>query len=104
MGNQELREILIKELGIGELPEEAQDEIVVKLGEVILKSLTVAIFEKLSAEARVEFEKIGAKGDHALIQEFLEENIPETGAQRNSIWGAGPALDPPFARSGPPYA
>ncbi len=77
MGNQELREILIKELGIGELPEEAQDEIVVKLGEVILKSLTVAIFEKLSAEARVEFEKIGAKGDHALIQEFLEENIPD---------------------------
>ena len=77
MRNQELRDILIKELGIGELPEEAQDEIVVKLGEVILKSLTIAIFDKLPAEARVEFEKISAKGDHALIQEFLEENIPD---------------------------
>ncbi len=77
MKNQELRDILINELGIGELPEEAQDEIVVKLGEVILKSLTVAIFEKLSTEARVKFEKLGAKGDHALIQEFLEENIPD---------------------------
>ncbi|OIP65546.1 MAG: hypothetical protein COV32_02895 [Candidatus Yonathbacteria bacterium CG10_big_fil_rev_8_21_14_0_10_43_136] len=77
MKNQELRDILIKELSIGELPEEAQDEIVVKLGEVILKSLTIAIFDKLSSEARVEFEKIGAKNDTALIQEFLEENIPD---------------------------
>ena len=77
MKNQELRDILIKELGIGELPEEAQDEIVVKLGEVILKSLTIAICDKLSAEARVEFEKIGSKGDPALIQEFLEDNIPD---------------------------
>lgn len=77
MNNQELREILIKELGIGGLPEEAQDEIVTKLGEVILKSLTVAIFEKLSNDARAEFERIGAKGDHTLIQEFLEKNVPD---------------------------
>lgn len=77
MNNQELRDILIKELGIGGLPEEAQDEIVAKLGDVILKSLTVAIFEKLSNDARTEFERISSKGDHDLIQEFLEENIPD---------------------------
>ncbi|OHA79493.1 MAG: hypothetical protein A2747_00660 [Candidatus Yonathbacteria bacterium RIFCSPHIGHO2_01_FULL_44_41] len=77
MNNKELREILIKELGIDGLPEEAQDEIVAKLGEVILKSLTVAIFEKLSNGARTEFERISAKGDHAMIQEFLEENVPD---------------------------
>lgn len=77
MNNQELRDILIKELGIGELPDEAQEEIVAKLGDVILKSLTVAIFEKLSNDARTEFERISEKGDHVLIQEFLEENIPD---------------------------
>lgn len=77
MNNQELRDILIKELGIDGLPEEAQDEIVAKLGEVILKSLTVAIFEKLPSDARTEFERISAKGDHSLIQEFLEENVPD---------------------------
>lgn len=77
MNNQELRDILIKELGIDGLPEEAQDEIVAKLGEVILKSLTVAIFEKLPNDARTEFERISAKGDHSLIQEFLEENVPD---------------------------
>ena len=76
MNNNELRQILITELGIDGLPEEAQSEIVGKLGEVILKSLTVAIFEKLSNDARAEFEHIASKGDHDLIQEFLEESVP----------------------------
>lgn len=77
MNNQELRDILIKELGIEGLPEEAQDEIVSKLGEVILKSLTIAIFEKLSTDAREEFDRVTAKGDNAMIQEFLEDNVPD---------------------------
>lgn len=77
MNNQELRDILIKELGIESLPEEAQDEIVGKLGEIILKSLTVAIFEKLSGDARAEFDRVSLKGDHTLIQEFLEQNVPD---------------------------
>lgn len=77
MNNQEIRDALIKELGIGDLPEEAQNEIVDKLGEVILKSLTIAIFEKLSNEKREEFDRIGEKGDPALIQEFLDKNIPD---------------------------
>lgn len=77
MNNPELRDALIKELGIEELPEKAQNEIVDKLGEVIFKSLTVSIFEKLSDDARIEFEKISAKGDNSLIQKFLDENIPD---------------------------
>lgn len=77
MNNQELREILIKELGIGELPEEAQDEVVGKLGEIILKSVTVAIFERLPADARKEFESIGEKGDQDMIQDFLQRYIPD---------------------------
>lgn len=77
MNNQEIRNILIRELGIEGLPEDAQDEIVTKLGEVILKSLTVAIFEKLSNTARIEFERVSARGDHDLIQEFLEQNVPD---------------------------
>ena len=77
MNNQELREILIKELGIEGLPEEAQDEIVSKLGEVILKSLTVAIFEKIPSDKREDFDRVTAKGDHDLIQEFLETHVPD---------------------------
>ncbi len=77
MINQELRDILIAELGIGELPEEAQDEVVSKLGEIVLKSVTVAIFEKLSPEARVEFDAITTAGDNDRVQEFLTKNITD---------------------------
>ncbi len=80
MNNQELRDILIAELGIGELPEDAQDEIVSKLGEIILKSVTVAIFEKLPKEERVNFERISASGDNERVQEFLAKNIPNMSA------------------------
>jgi len=77
MNNQELREVLIKELGIGGLPKEAQDEVVGKLGEIILKSVTVAIFERLPDDARKEFEDIGKKGDQDMMQEFLQRYIPD---------------------------
>jgi succinate dehydrogenase flavin-adding protein (antitoxin of CptAB toxin-antitoxin module) len=77
MENQELREILIKELGLEGLPAEAQDEVVVKLGEIILKSVTIAIYEKLSPDARAEFDKITEENDPSLIQRFLDEHVPD---------------------------
>ncbi len=77
MQNQKIRTILIKELGIDGLPPEAQDEIVSKLGEIILKSLTVSIFEKLPSGAREEFARITKSNDSTRIQGFLEEHIPD---------------------------
>jgi len=77
MNDQELRTTLITELGIKELPEEAQDEIVSKLGEIILKSVTVTIFEKLSDDARKEFEVLTTTGEADRIREFLAQNVPD---------------------------
>lgn len=77
MNNQELRELIIKELGIESLPESAQDEIVGKLGEVILKAVTVAIFEKLSPEGRAEFERISREDEPELVARFLEEHVSD---------------------------
>ena len=77
MNNQEIRNILIKELGIEGLPEKAQDEVVAKVGEFILKSLTVAIFEKLPNDAREDFERIAASNDSELIQSFLKDKVPD---------------------------
>lgn len=76
MNNQELRETLIKELGIENLSGEAQDEVVSKIGEMILKSVTASIFEKLTPSAKEDFNKISATGSSAAIQDFLEENAP----------------------------
>lgn len=77
MDSHELKNILIRELGIEALSEEAQNDILSKVGETVLTTLTTAIFEKLSSEARDEFEKIGISGDDSLIQEFLAANVPD---------------------------
>ena len=76
MKNQEIRAILIKELGVETLPEEAQDEIISKIGDTILKSLTARIFERLSTEDHKKFEIISKTGDDERIQEFLEIAVP----------------------------
>ncbi len=77
MDNQEIRELIIKEIGIEGLPEDAQNEIIGKLGEIALKSLTITIFEKLPKEARAEFEEVSAEGDYELVQKFLAQHVPD---------------------------
>lgn len=76
MNNEGLRDTLIKELGIENLSGEAQDEIVAKIGEMVLRSLTATIFEKLTPAAREQFDRITESGNAVQIQEFLEENAP----------------------------
>ena len=76
MDNQSFRENLIKELGIANLPTEAQDEIVAKVGEMVLQSLTATILNRLNPAAREQFNRISESGDPAQIQQFLEENAP----------------------------
>ncbi|MDD5152518.1 MAG: DUF5663 domain-containing protein [Candidatus Pacebacteria bacterium] len=77
MKNEVLRTTLIKELGITELPKNVQDEIIVRLGEIVLKSATLTIFDKLSPADREEFEKISKAGNHKHVQEFLEHTVPD---------------------------
>lgn len=76
MNNQDIREVLLKELDLTGIPPEAQDQVISKLGEIILKSLVVTIYEHLLPEARKEFDIISASGNQTQIQEFLEQNIP----------------------------
>lgn len=77
MKNQELRAILLKELNIEALPEEAQDEIISKIGDTVLTSVTSKIFERLSQEDRKKFDAISASGNEELINEFLEMTVPD---------------------------
>lgn len=74
--DKELRQTLITDLGINHLPEDAQNQIIARLGELALRSMTVAIFEQLSSEQRAEFETVSATNDPEKIQTFLAEYIP----------------------------
>lgn len=64
-------------MDISTLSKEAQDDILSKVGETVLATLTTSIFEKLSENARNEFKKISVTDDHSLIQEFLDANVPD---------------------------
>lgn len=74
--NNELKATLVKDLGIADLPQEAQDQVLASLGDIILRSTTTAIFERLNDEQRTEFDRLSADEDPDKIQEFLNKTIP----------------------------
>lgn len=72
---EELRQIILKDLEIGHLPADAQDKILEKLGENITKRITLAVLENLPESARPEFEVISQSGNQEKMQEFLKSQI-----------------------------
>lgn len=72
----ELKALLVKDLGLTALPEETQDQILARLGEITLRAVVLTIFEKLPEEKRALFDEIATTEDPARIQAFLAENIP----------------------------
>ena len=73
---EELRQIILKDLEIGYLPADAQDKILEKLGENIIKRITLAVLENLPESARSEFDVISQSGNQEKMQEFLKLQIP----------------------------
>lgn len=67
---------IAKDLGIAELPEKEQQELIAQFGEVALKAATVAVLGKLSAPKREEFMKLAEAGDPAAVQAFLDSEVP----------------------------
>lgn len=73
---EELRQIILKDLEIGHLSPDAQDKILEKLGENITKRITLAVLENLPESARHEFDAISQSGNQEKLQEFLKLQIP----------------------------
>lgn len=72
---EEIKQVILKDLAIGYLPIEAQDRILEKLGENIAKRITLAVLENLPEDTRPEFDAISATGDEIKMQEFLKSKI-----------------------------
>jgi len=77
MNNDETLKAIGDDLGISNLPKEAQEEIIVKLGEVALKNTVVAVLEKLPEENMAEFEKLSESHDQEKVRYFLTKYIPD---------------------------
>ncbi|MDD3498307.1 MAG: DUF5663 domain-containing protein [Candidatus Moranbacteria bacterium] len=73
-----IKEEIIKELGLENLSDEKQDEILIKIGEIILKKIFIETVDRLSDSDRKTFESMlkgGKKADE--IEKFLNEKIDD---------------------------
>ena len=75
-----IRETIMKELGLEKLPQEKQEELIAKMGEVILKKMFLETVEKLDEDGRKHFERmLEEKRTPEEIEEFLKVKIPDYG-------------------------
>lgn len=70
-----MQENIIKEMGLEELPKDAQEEILIKMTESVLKKIAIETLERLSDEDRDEFEKLQETAAPAEIDAFLSSKI-----------------------------
>lgn len=74
--NTQIKADLMKDLGLDNLPMEKQEELVIKMTEVVLKRMFLETMEKLNAGDQEKFgEMMENKADPAEIEEFLKEKI-----------------------------
>lgn len=72
----EIQKLIAQDLGIGDLSEAEQQQLIAQFGEVALKAATVAIVEKLPEDKRDQFAALAQGGDPAAMQQFLDAEVP----------------------------
>lgn len=69
---------LMDELGLADLPQEKQEQLAIRMTEVILKRIFIETMERLNETDQGEFEKmIEAKSGPEVVEKFLQEKISD---------------------------
>lgn len=80
LSHDAIRNMLVSQLGLSDLPADMQEKVISQFGENVLKRVTVAVLEKLPEEKRDEFARLTEAEDATKMQAFLKENIPDLDA------------------------
>lgn len=77
--NNILQANIIKQIGIDQLPPERQEEILLKIGEVIFGNIMLRVVEILGDEDKTQLDKLLSeqKDDGEPVLQFLQTKIPE---------------------------
>lgn len=75
MTDIDFKQLIIKELAIENFPPETQERILVKVGENIMKRVTLAFLDNLPEKDRPQFEDLSRAGDAIALQNFLRSRI-----------------------------
>jgi len=73
----QIRELVIRELDIADLPAEEQDKIISRVGELIVKAVSIAIFSRLPVSVKPEYDRMEAEGDREGIEKLVASQIPD---------------------------
>lgn len=73
-----LQKNIIKDLGIENLPEKEQEEILLSIGRIIFQSVLIRVMDELTEKEKDKFEKIltEKQNDEKAILGFLQEKVP----------------------------
>jgi hypothetical protein len=74
--NTVLKQTIIEELGLGDLPQEKQDELMTQIGEVIMKRIYLETMETLEKEDQEKLVDLMEKNPEG-VEAFLREKIPD---------------------------
>ena len=77
MDDNQQKNSLIAELGIGSCSTEDQDKILNQFGEVAFKAATIAVMENLSETKQEEFAKLAEAGETDKLKIFLDKEVPQ---------------------------
>jgi hypothetical protein len=75
MDATELKNKVLKELGAENISAEAQNELLVRIGENIMKRSTLAILKALSISDQEEFSRIADTGNYQAAHAFASSKI-----------------------------
>lgn len=78
MNEEQIKSKLIQDLGLTGLSQEKQDELIVKMTEVILKKVFLATMERLEAKGQAQYAMLMENQSSAEdVDEFLKEKISD---------------------------
>lgn len=77
MDQNQIQKTLIEELGLNGLPQDKQEELVIKMTEVLLKRIFLETMEKLDDSGKEEYQKIteSENANPEQMEEFLKSKI-----------------------------
>jgi len=76
MNQTEIQKTLLDELGLSNLPKDKQNELLIKMTEVLLKRIFLETMEKLDETGREEYAKLADSGvEPEQLEEFLKSKI-----------------------------
>jgi hypothetical protein len=74
--NTILQQTIIEELGLQELPQEKQEELLVKIGEVVMKRIYLETMENLERAEQEKLVDIMEKNPDG-VEDYLKEKFPD---------------------------